>query len=55
MLGGGAAHHIMQTYVKDYENFIRTKYSSKQESVHEMIEIPTVSTKLPYSNTKHQR
>ncbi len=29
MLGGGAAHHIMQTDVKDYRNFTRTKYSSK--------------------------
>ncbi len=46
MLGGGAAHHIMQTDVKDYENFIRTKYSSKQEDAYEVIEIPKVSTQL---------
>jgi len=43
MLGAGAVHHIMQTYVKDYENFIRTKYSSKHESAHEMTDIPTVN------------
>lgn len=46
MLGGGAAHHIMQTDVKDYENFIRTKYLSKQEGAYEVIEIPKVSTQL---------
>lgn len=46
MLGGGAVHHIKQTDVKDYENFIRTKYSSNQEGAHELTEIPKVSTQL---------